>query len=587
MNRVLPRGVRAMSMAVTAAIGLSWGALASPLVHADDDPQVISEGHAEVLHIDYSGGKLTAKSRIDTHRSVVDPSSVIFQLVDNADSKTKVPASDQYSFLGKPGDTVWIAPQSHKGSLIFAGYDAEEIRRGALKGDTVDITLKGVEGPGRVEVFNSGSNVRRVWSSTDEAFKSLKYRIGGHSHANWAFSALGRYKMTYEVTATSASGEALSTGPVDFTWHVGDIEGENGQVIKSTTTTLTSNARNADSTMLKAAVSPANVAGTVAFTVGDKEIAKAEVKAGAAETTLSGLPAGRHEVTAKFTPRDTANHAASVSAPVTLEIAGGAQDRPQNKPQTPPAPQAPLLAAPAGEAECISRIVDDGHADYAVRMVDGKLSTGVKVGTSSDAKWHTVENTLLHVKPSAAIEAPVVGLLGSGNHWYIPEIQEPDNLWLGVGSEEIKEKGKITWSLKSFTGPKDAHIALWRASIGGVERVFSTKDGKPNSFDLIAGSHAHTSWGFSAEGRYAVTFTHSFQGKTATSTLLFAVGKTPLPKTQDCGDKPGAPGTGSSGNNASGNLPHTGADVMFAVSTGAAVLVIGAGMVWYARRRRA
>lgn len=80
-----------------------------------------------------------------------------------------------------------------------------------------------------------------------------------------------------------------------------------------------------------------------------------------------------------------------------------------------------------------------------------------------------------------------------------------------------------------------------------------------NSYDFALGSHAHPGWALSKEGRYRADFTHTFDGRSVKASLHFAVGKTPLPAIQDCGDNPigtkqARPDVGP-GDNASGGLP--------------------------------
>jgi surface-anchored protein len=44
-----------------------------------------------------------------------------------------------------------------------------------------------------------------------------------HAHANWAFSATGRYTLKFQVDAALTGGTAVSTGPVDYTFVVGEL----------------------------------------------------------------------------------------------------------------------------------------------------------------------------------------------------------------------------------------------------------------------------------------------------------------------------------------------------------------------------
>src|SRR5690606_11377831 len=60
--------------------------------------------------------------------------------------------------------------------------------------------------------------------------------------------------------------------------------------------------------------------------------------------------------------------------------------------------------------------------------------------------------------------------------------------------------------LKSVNGP--GHFSLWRATDGGPAVSMATSDGvtEDDFVEILEGSHAHFNYGFTAAGRYEITF---------------------------------------------------------------------------------
>ncbi|MET7277193.1 choice-of-anchor M domain-containing protein [Kribbella sp. NPDC005582] len=196
---------------------------------ASPAPEVLRAVHTDVLHTTYDGSALKLGTRVGTgtYREV-DPAGLIFNLEDAASARVELPDVPAFAFLGTPGSTVWMAPESQDPELIWPGWDTETIPAGALRDDSVDLTLVSAVGPGAVEVFANYDEftgvVPRIFSSVDPAYKTLHQPVGRHVHANWSFAALGTYQLTFQATAVTAAGAEVSSGPVTYTWVVGPYE---------------------------------------------------------------------------------------------------------------------------------------------------------------------------------------------------------------------------------------------------------------------------------------------------------------------------------------------------------------------------
>lgn len=192
-------------------------------------PEVLKAVHTDVLHTTYDGTSLKLATRIGTgdYREA-DPAGLVFNLEDRGSARVELPDLPAFGFLGTPGDSVWIAPESQDPELIWPGWDTETIPAGALKDDVVDLTLVDAQGPGAVEVFFNYDEftgaVPRLFSSVDPAYRTLRQPVGRHVHANWSFSELGTYKLTFQASATTAGGTAVTSGPVEYTFVVGPYE---------------------------------------------------------------------------------------------------------------------------------------------------------------------------------------------------------------------------------------------------------------------------------------------------------------------------------------------------------------------------
>lgn len=179
----------------------------------------ISQGHVDALDIDWTGGALTLDIRDHTVSPAVDrdPSTVTLDAV--SASKKTVPASSAYAFLGSPGSPVWILPQSQATGILWPGFSTEGVPTGVLQNDNVSAKLISVTGPADFSTYTTNAfGSPTVWFDSGNGLPdSRTVTVNSHSHANWAFEAAGTYTLVFEVTATTTSGAAVSTGQKSYT----------------------------------------------------------------------------------------------------------------------------------------------------------------------------------------------------------------------------------------------------------------------------------------------------------------------------------------------------------------------------------
>jgi surface-anchored protein len=187
-----------------------------------------------------------------------------------------------------------------------------------------------------------------------------------------------------------------------------------------------------------------------------------------------------------------------------------------------------------------AQVLSEGHVDYAARLVDGRLRSQVKDGTSAGpAVWREPSSVTFSVGDAARTtvpsSAPFLGRPGDAV-WVLPQVQRAGLLWAGWNTEELTSAqvdGAVTWSLDSVDGPGD--VALFQTGVfGEADILFGSADGLPDSRSIALGTHAHGNWAFGRPGSYRLTFTMSARlrsGETVhdTQTLPVTVGTAPTP----------------------------------------------------------
>ncbi|MGC7102724.1 choice-of-anchor M domain-containing protein [Amycolatopsis lurida] len=188
----------AAAIATVVTFGVAGTASAAPLV--------ISAGHVDVVDVDYASGALTVQL-LDSAGVERDPATVELQVLPGA--RTTVPANSAYSFLGAPGDPVWILPQTQNPNLLWAGWNSADVPSGTFASG-LQLSLIGVTG-GELAIYTSGLSGPSVLFDNGNGLPDTRpLAIGAHTHANWAFSGAGTYTVTFRVSGTLSTGATVS-----------------------------------------------------------------------------------------------------------------------------------------------------------------------------------------------------------------------------------------------------------------------------------------------------------------------------------------------------------------------------------------
>ncbi|MDR2565785.1 MAG: choice-of-anchor M domain-containing protein [Bifidobacteriaceae bacterium] len=312
------------SLAIGAFAAATGTAYAAPPVGtagpapAPSHRTVIAGVHADAISTFWDQGQLVLAAKADTPTAHTryEADQVWFH-VSNGLRLTGFPAG--FEFVAAPGSTVWIAPETQVGGELWPGFSTESVPLGTLDGNDTTLTLVGVEGPGDVELWQSGTfgAPQRLWSSDEDGFKSFT-RGNVHMHANWAFTQPGIYALT--VAAQAKVGGAPVGDTAVYTFVVGDLPAQ-----AVTTTQLhvhgASTVVVGEELELHATVEPASVQGYVEFRDGQNVLGHVRLAAGEAEFLTEDLSLGDHQVTAVFVPEVDNLAKSSASAPVNVVVA--------------------------------------------------------------------------------------------------------------------------------------------------------------------------------------------------------------------------------------------------------------------------
>lgn len=142
-------------------------------------------------------------------------------------AQTVVPNNPAFTnFLGAAGSIVWILPQVENPDLLFLGIGAEEVSNGQFVNDTMRLELVGVTGPGEFAVYSvDGFGAPSVKMNTRDGVSAndfVNVPALGHTDYNWAFSAPGTYKVSFQATGNLDDGTNtfVDSGPVEYTFNV-------------------------------------------------------------------------------------------------------------------------------------------------------------------------------------------------------------------------------------------------------------------------------------------------------------------------------------------------------------------------------
>ena len=310
-----PKRRGAVAAVVAAALAVMAAPAAAAPGPAPEPPQrqLIAGGHVDLATVQLENGALAVRGKSDS--GPFDPATTTLHVTDAA--KRPAPSSPAYGFLGVPGGTpIHVIPQTFQADVLWAGWNTESVPRGALAGDTLDLTLRAARGPGRVEVYLSGTDgPERVFSSQDLAVRMARIAVPTHAHANWAFTAPGVYELEFEASATTTAGARLISPPARYAV----VVGPRNPVATTTTLAVTSTPAGIE---LTGAVTTTGGApqGWVEFVrhtaTGDEVVAHEPVSGGTATSVLAA-DSEALAFSARFVPLADDLVARSQSPPVT------------------------------------------------------------------------------------------------------------------------------------------------------------------------------------------------------------------------------------------------------------------------------
>gem|GEM_PF-1005048 len=188
--------------------------LAAPLAAARVSPLTIERGHLDLVEVTVAGGRIVLSVKDHTTPggpTFRAPADLQVRVRDAA--RTTIPPGSAFAFLGRPGGSIHLLPQTEDSSLVWPGWSTERLPSGKVRGDIVTWRLRSVKGPGAVAVFTTDQfGVPSVIFDSDGGGRNeTTVRINTHAHANWAFAAPGAYQLTFEVAADLVGGGPTAT----------------------------------------------------------------------------------------------------------------------------------------------------------------------------------------------------------------------------------------------------------------------------------------------------------------------------------------------------------------------------------------
>ncbi|MFA3875815.1 TIGR03773 family transporter-associated surface protein [Streptomyces sp. MMCC 100] len=169
---------------------------------------VIADGHVDIGPRFAEDG-WTVQIRDDTVDPAVwrDTDDVVLQVKDTA--RIKVPDTEEFGFLGKPGDDVWVLPQAQQQGVVWPGWNSQDPQVAATVAREVTWELTDVTGPGHFVLFLNGAfgTPEVVFDTVERLPQETGIEVNSHVHGNWAFTEPGTYLVGVRMTATTKDGK--------------------------------------------------------------------------------------------------------------------------------------------------------------------------------------------------------------------------------------------------------------------------------------------------------------------------------------------------------------------------------------------
>ncbi|MFV2124183.1 TIGR03773 family transporter-associated surface protein [Micromonospora sp. LOL_013] len=463
------------------------------------------------------------------------PATVVFGPAGGVAVRT--PDHPAFRFLGTPGRLMWALTG---GDTDFSYLDTRALPRGAVRGDTIELSLRQVDGPGGFAAYTLGGlgQPTPLFGTLDAMPRTARLptatRTGG---LVWLFDAAGEYRLTLSAAATLANGTEV-TADADYRVLVPRLDEARPDPADTRPVPAPAPAPAADLARVSGAAS------------GD------------------GVPLGADSPSAGTPARALAAGAAPAATSA-----------------------APPLAA-AAQQDGSRVVIDDGHVDMGPDLTGENWTIRLKDDTVSPPAWRELADVVLHVMDNAKITVPDdADFLGAPGDevWLLPQGQRSGIVWPGWNTQHPSVvagvRGPVTWTFTGVDGPGRFALFL-TGSFGESEVLFDSSARLPQQLDIPINTHAHGNWAFSEPGIYRLAFEMSAttsSGSTVTDSrsLTVAIGDATDP---DTGFGPGDDNPG--GGSGDGRLPRTGSS-WHLPATGAILVIAGALVLFATRRRRA
>ncbi|GAA3781853.1 hypothetical protein GCM10022225_82830 [Plantactinospora mayteni] len=197
--------------AVAAGLAVAVLALVAGVAPARAAPAPVSADGADLMSVSLVDGKLSLRIRdaAQVGRGVPghDPADVV--LGPEHGVSGRVPADSRFSFLGTPGQPVWLLAAT---GTAFPSFDTTGVNRGAVRGDQITVSLRAADGPGRFTAYRlSGLGAVTPLFGSDIAGHAALPTATRTPAVLWAFDTAGDYRVTLVASATLPSGQRVST----------------------------------------------------------------------------------------------------------------------------------------------------------------------------------------------------------------------------------------------------------------------------------------------------------------------------------------------------------------------------------------
>jgi surface-anchored protein len=173
---------------------------------------------------------------------------------------------------------------------------------------------------------------------------------------------------------------------------------------------------------------------------------------------------------------------------------------PPPPPPPPPGPCTPVVLG-QGHVDAPGIAFEDGEWDLHIHDEDNDTEYEPECAT---LKAEDEAETLVPANPAFAF----LGSVGDPI-WILPQVEDPDLLYLGYGTEEIGNGtfvgDQIDWSLVDVDGP-GAFIVYSVDGFGTPTVLFNSNDPLPQTLTIPTGTHTHVNWAFTAEGEYTISY---------------------------------------------------------------------------------